>query len=116
MVLQTDKKFSYYLFARCYFQGSTDKQSVQQCILGNPYSCSKVHAFYQLQLLEKDFLIYGDYDINSTASIVSMLKYLGNRTSSIERWVKLKEPSWSYHYMDQTHWPAMYTHHLHIYI
>ena len=70
----------------------------------------------QLQLLEKDFLMYGDYDINSTASIVSMLKYLGNRTSSIERWVKLKEPSWSYHYMDQTHGPAMYAHHLHIYL
>ena len=70
----------------------------------------------QLQLLEKDFLMYGDYDINSTASIVSMLNYLGNRTSSIEKWVKLKEPSWSYHYMDQTHGPAMYTHHLHIYL
>ena len=37
--------------------------------------------------LEKDFVLYGEYDTNSTVPIVKMLDSLDNRSSTIEKWL-----------------------------
>ena len=70
----------------------------------------------KLQLLEKDFLMYGDFDINSTMSIIEMFQYLGNRTLSLEQWIRGHDPYWSNHYIKQTMGQTMYVHQLHLYI
>ena len=35
--------------------------------------------------LEKDFLLYGEYDINSTDTILNIFKGLNDRTNTLER-------------------------------
>ena len=70
----------------------------------------------KLQHLENDFLMFGDYDINSTASIIKNLNYLGNKTFSLENWIRGKDKDWSYCYRKENLGPTMFVHHLHIYL
>ena len=48
----------------------------------------------QMHLLEKDFLLYGEYDVNSTQSIIGLLDSLNKRTSGLERWLNGSSTQW----------------------
>ena len=45
----------------------------------------------EMHQLEKDFLLYGEFDINSTKSIMEMLDSLHNKTSTLENILEMKE-------------------------
>ena len=44
----------------------------------------------EMHQLEKDFLLYGEFDINSTKSIMELLDSLHNRTSTLENILEMK--------------------------
>ena len=60
--------------------------------------------------LEKDFLLYGEYDVNSTQSIMKLLGSLHNRTSSLEKILELKVPTWTWRFISGSQGTAMYSH------
>ena len=44
----------------------------------------------EMHQLEKDFLLYGEFDINFTVSIIELLDSLDNRTSYLERILEME--------------------------
>ena len=56
--------------------------------------------------LEKDFLLYGEFDINSTKSIMELLDSLHNRTSTLEYILEIKETEWNIRIFDVYQWPS----------
>ena len=66
--------------------------------------------------LEKDFLLYGEYDVNSTQSIMKLLGSLHNRTSSLEKILELKVPTWALSFISGSQGIAMYSHMTQLYM
>ena len=66
--------------------------------------------------LEKDFLLYGEYDVNSTQSIMKLLGSLHNRTSSLEKILELKVPTWAMSFISGSQGTAMYSHMTQLYL
>ena len=70
----------------------------------------------EIKLLEKDFLLYGEFDINSTQSIIKMLDSLDNRTSYLEEILEMNVKEWTDRFLDLDSGSVMYTHLMHLYI
>ena len=73
-------------------------------------------AMNKMHQLEKDFLLYGEYDVNSTQSIMKLLGSLHNRTSSLENILELKVPTWAMSFVSGSYGPAMYSHMTQLYL
>ena len=69
----------------------------------------------EMHLLEKDFLLYGEFDVNSTRSIIELLDSLDNRTSYLERILQMKVSAWNEKFLLTVNGPAMYSHILQLY-
>ena len=69
----------------------------------------------EMHLLEKDFLLYGEFDVNSTRSIIELLDSLDNRTSYLERILQMKVTAWNEKFLLTVNGPAMYSHVLQLY-
>ena len=69
----------------------------------------------EMHLLEKDFLLYGEFDVNSTMSIIELLDSLDNRTSYLERILQMKVKAWNEKFLLKANGPAMYGHILQLY-
>ena len=70
----------------------------------------------EMHQLEKDFLLYGEFDINSTVSIIELLDSLDDRTSYLERILEMEVKEWTDKFLDLTNGPTMYSHMIHLYI
>ena len=70
----------------------------------------------EMHQLEKDFLLYGEFDINSTKSIMELLDSLHNRTSTLENILEMKETEWNIRFLLSTNGPAVYSHMTQLYI
>ena len=70
----------------------------------------------EMHQLEKEFLLYGEYDVNSTMSIIKLLDSLDNRTSNLERILEMKIRRWTDRFYDFSSGPAMYSHMFQLYI
>ena len=70
----------------------------------------------EMHQLEKDFLLYGKFDINSTVSIIELLDSLDNRTSYLERILEMEVKEWTSKFLDLSNGPTMYSHMLQLYI
>ena len=73
-------------------------------------------AMNKMHQLEKDFLLYGEYDVNSTQSIMKLLGSLHNRTSSLEKILELKVPNWAMSFVSGSYGPVMYSHMTQLYL
>ena len=60
----------------------------------------------EMHLLEKDFLLYGEFDVNSTVSIIELLDSLDNRTSYLEKILKMKLKAWNEKFLMKDQWPC----------
>ena len=70
----------------------------------------------EMHQLEKDFLLYGEFDIHSTVSIIELLDSLDNRTSYLERILEMEVKEWTNKFLDLSNGPTMYSHMLQLYI
>ena len=70
----------------------------------------------EMHQLEREFLLYGEYDVNSTMSIIKLLDSLDNRTSNLERILEMKIREWTDRFYDFSSGPAMYSHMFQLYI
>ena len=70
----------------------------------------------EMHQLEKDFLLYGEFDINSTASIIELLDSLDDRTSYLERILEMEVKEWTDKFLDLSNGPTVYSHLIHFYI
>ena len=70
----------------------------------------------EMHQLEKEFLLYGEYDVNSTMSIIKLLDSLDNRISNLERILEMKIRQWTDRFYDFSSGPAMYSHMFQLYI
>ena len=66
--------------------------------------------------LEKDFLLYGEYDINSTDTILNMFKGLNDRTNTLERWLSGHNSIMARNYMTTANGPTLFSHKLQLYL
>ena len=66
--------------------------------------------------LEKDFILFGEYDTNSTVSIIKMLDTLDNRSSTIERWLEGHSSQWVRNFYEASNGPLMYSHMTQLYL
>ena len=66
--------------------------------------------------LEKDFLMYGEYDINSTDNILNMFKGLNDRTNTLELWLSGHSSIMARNYLATANGPAMFSHQLQLYL
>ena len=74
------------------------------------------HTRNMMHQLEKDFLLYGEYDINSTQSILKILDNLDSRTSSLEGWLQYNSKDWATSLVDTLNGPILYSHLSQLYI
>ena len=70
----------------------------------------------EMHQLEREFLLYGEYDVNSTTSIINLLDSLDDRTSNLERILEMKIKEWTDRFYDFSSGPAMYSHMFQLYI
>ena len=70
----------------------------------------------EMHQLEREFLLYGEYDVNSTTSIIKLLDSLDDRTSNLERILEMKIREWTDRFYDFSSGPAMYNHIFQLYI
>ena len=66
--------------------------------------------------LEKDFLLYGDYDVNSTQSIINLLGNLNGSTDSLEGWLLYNSRDIAKDTIDTVTGPVLYSHLTQLYI
>ena len=66
--------------------------------------------------LEKDFVLYGEYDTDSTVSIVKMLDSLDNRSSTIEKWLEGHSKIWVQNFYETYSGPLVYSHLTQLYL
>ena len=74
------------------------------------------HTRNMMHQLEKDFLLYGEYDINSTQSILKILDNLDSSTSSLEGWLEYNSREWANSIVDTVNGPILYSHLSQLYI
>ena len=70
----------------------------------------------EMHQLEREFLLYGEYNVNLTMSIIKLLDSLDNRTSNLERILEMKIRQWTDRFYDFSSGPAMYSHMFQLYI
>ena len=70
----------------------------------------------EMHQLEKDFLLYGEFDINSTKSIMELLDSLHKKTSTVENILEIKETEWNIRFLLSTNGPAVYSQMTQLYI
>ena len=70
----------------------------------------------EMHQLEREFLLYGEYDVNSTTSIIKLLDSLDDRTSNLERILEMNIREWTDRFYDFSSGPAMYSHMFQLYI
>ena len=66
--------------------------------------------------LEKDFLLYGEYDVNSTQSIINLLGNLNGSTDSLEGWLLHNSKDIAKDMVDTVTGPVLYSHLTQLYI
>ena len=66
--------------------------------------------------LEKDFLLYGEYDVNSTQSIINLLGNLNESTDSLEGWLLYNSRDIAKYMIDTVTGPVLYSHLTQLYI
>ena len=66
--------------------------------------------------LEKDFLLYGEYDVNSTQSIINLLGNLNGSTDSLEGWLLYNSKDIAKDMIDTVTGPVLYSHLTQLYI
>ena len=66
--------------------------------------------------LEKDLVLFGEYDTNSTESIIKMLDSLDNRSSTIERWLEGHSVAWVINFYESSNGPLIYSHLTQLYL
>ena len=66
--------------------------------------------------LEKDFVLYGEYDTDSTISIVKMLDNLDNRSSTMEKWLEGQSKIWVQNFYETYSGPLVYSHLTQLYL
>ena len=66
--------------------------------------------------LEKDFLLYGEYDVNSTQSIINLLGNLNSSTDSLEGWLLYNSRDIAKDMIDTVTGPVLYSHLTQLYI
>ena len=66
--------------------------------------------------LEQDFLMYGEYDINSTNKILNMFNGLNNRTHTLELWLSGHNSVMARNYITAANGPALFSHQLQLYL
>ena len=70
----------------------------------------------EMHQLEREFLLYGEYDVNSTTSTINLLDSLDDRTSNLERILEMKIREWTDRFYDFSSGPVMYSHMFQLYI
>ena len=75
-----------------------------------------LHTRNMMHQLEQDFLLYGEYDINSTQSILTILENLDDRTSSLEGWLEYNTKEWAESMVDTVTGPVLCSHLSQLYI
>ena len=60
--------------------------------------------------LEQDFLLYGEFDVNSTQSILKLLEYLNGSTNSLEGWLLYHDREIARDMVDTVTGPVLYSH------
>ena len=70
----------------------------------------------QLYQLEKDFLMYGDYNIQTTDGIIKLLGNLNNRTAFLEEMLNGKIKGVMDKYLKETSGYEIYSHQLNLYV
>ena len=66
--------------------------------------------------LKKDFLLYGEYEVNSTENIMNMFHNIDKRTSTLEYWIEGGSTQMAQAYWKQATGPTMYSHQLQLYL
>ena len=66
--------------------------------------------------LEKDFLLFGEYELNSTESIIKTFQSLDSRTSTLEQWLLGEDMTMLQGYLTHLHGPTLYSHQLQLYL
>ena len=70
----------------------------------------------QLYTLEKDFLMYGEYDVQSTDGLIKALKNLNNRTVYLERMLNGHFENIVMRYVKETRGLDIYAHQVNLYV
>ena len=66
--------------------------------------------------LEEDFLLFGEFEINSTESVVKTFQSLDGRTSTLEQWLLGEDKRMTSGYVNHLHGPTLYSHQLQLYL
>ena len=66
--------------------------------------------------LKQDFLLYGEYEVNSTETILNMFNNIDQRTSTLEYWIEGGHTNMAQSYFSQLTGPTMYSHQLQLYL
>ena len=66
--------------------------------------------------LKQDFLLYGEYEVNSTETILNMFNNIDQRTSTLEYWIEGGHTNMAQSYFSQLTGPTMYGHQLQLYL
>ena len=66
--------------------------------------------------LKKDFLLYGEYEVNSIENIMNMFNSIDQRTSTLEYWIEGGHTPMAQAYLRQITGPTMYSHQLQLYL
>ena len=69
----------------------------------------------QIHKVESDFLLYGEYDVNSTQSVIGLLDSLSSRTSALEGWLNGSNVDWLQIFFQQSTGLVTYSHMLQLY-
>ena len=70
----------------------------------------------QLYTLEKDFLMYGEYDVQSTDGLIKVLKNLNNRTVFLEKMLTGHSHKMMNKYVTEGRGIDMYSHQMNLYV
>ena len=71
---------------------------------------------HEVHMLQRDFLLYGDYNLNSTEQILKVLQSVDGRTSLLEYWLNTSDSHWTNSYTNHLNGVAIYNHQMQLYI
>ena len=74
------------------------------------------HVKNVLMALEKDFLMYGDYDVATTESIIKTMHSLWNRTDLLERVVTGQDKEMMDYFLEIHRGRSLFSYQLHLYV
>ena len=70
----------------------------------------------ELYKLEKDFLMYGEYDVQSTDGVIHVLQNLNNRTGYLESMINGQNINAMLQYLSDTRGIEIYSHQVNLYV